>query len=501
MTFHFFENFYAKIVNMKGQSVGNVGEVLLWPNSVAMQALERLARPRNTLLLAEVAPDDLLWPAELINRQAQARSNRSFAVPVALVSFIVSAILGFVVGPMQLILLATTTYDYNWITTIYFASALKIVLLISSFVALFDLLALFWAWQAQPTRARLATTLICASLAEVGLIWIFSAAQDLPPHHLSLILLAGSVAGLVIALLIRKQYSHNNANGLAMKIFLGVLATLSCAELIGGIVYFAQASARPDSAEIQRITAEQAAAQLPGVNFSLSNSVYTLCDGRYQLIYLTSEQNSGLFECSNNGEVYSVMEIPSQNPKTIDTAATYLGTTKSSTITMAFPSAHYLYRSMPDALSSDELVLMVQANTERELVDNIVQPILNYWQTHNQHNLFLNVFYTRNIESISTTRDFILMAALDTMSLVEKLPHGNTIKGYANGEATNYLYVADTELKSLHELSIKPDLISADSLDALTFRRHLSLRLAANETLDYETLYERLNKSFVGGAS
>ncbi len=483
--------------------MGMDAEVLLWPEGTALPVLAGLVRPRNQITAVDsttIDSDELLWPALLINQQARAHKAKSLALPFSIASFLISIVLGIIVEPLQVALLATTKYNYDWVTTVYYPAALKYVLLAAAFLAIFNFIILVLAWRDAPRQTRLTSVLSLGSLMQIGLIWLLSIFSDLPPHFASMVLFAASVSFLVVTILLWRNPTAKLRNGHAMQIFLGFLMILSLVESIGGVVYFANANQRVDSSEVDRITTAQAHAQLAGVSRELSDAVYTLCQSPYQIIYLTTDKTSGLFECTNSGEVYSVMEITQTHPQSLDSAATYLGTTRDVTISAAFPDAHYLYRSIPQVLSEQELALMVPGNSEEELLDIITQPLLDYWQNHNAFNLYLNIFYTRDVSTIFSTKDFILMAALDTMAMVDKLPQGNTISGYHSGKSISYLYQPDRELKALHELAAQPELTSADSLDALTFRRHIAIHFTAGESFDYETLRTRLSESFVGGA-
>lgn len=170
---------------MRVNSTEDGSNGLLWPSNAVMTILLSMSRPRNAVVVTEDTVDDLLWPAELINHQARLRKRLSPVKPLAVVTFILSLVLGFVVGPMQLILAATRS-DYTWATATYFPLAVYYVLFGVIIVAIMSLVTLVMAWRSEPKIARLVATLVAGSLAEVALIWYFGCIHVIQPHQLTL---------------------------------------------------------------------------------------------------------------------------------------------------------------------------------------------------------------------------------------------------------------------------------------------------------------------------
>lgn len=476
--------------------MGN-SEILVWPDQVAMMSLYTLSRPRNKSLSSDADSLSLLWPSKLINELARLRQRRDFSRPVAIFSFIISLILAIAIGPAQLFLIASTG-DYNWVTTVYFPEALRYTLLVSGIVAIIDFGALILAWRSRPKRTRTTIALVTSSLIIIGLIWLASQIIGWQPHHITITLLGALIFCLIILLLLSKQYITEQYNNLLTKITLVLLMISALFSAIGGFRYY-QASSEVDPVKISQISANQAAARIEGVSELLSNAVFTLCNGKYQIVFLSELHAAGLFECTKTGDIYSANELTSTSGRTISTATTYLGTISDPTISRAFPNSYYLYRSLPQALSEDELVLMLPASSEQELIDNFAPLLLAYWQTNNQRNLFINVFYNKNLDEISSTKDYILMAALETMARTDKLPHGNTIVGYHQGQKVNYRYFEDEDQYALNELGADPTLYANSTRYALTTQRHISLHLQAGQELDPATLRTTLQESLTGG--
>lgn len=468
-------------------------------SSCPAQEESNTATKSGLTTLADLPHPDLLWPAALINLQARNRQQRSYLLPLAASAFVISALIALALGPLELGMLMANS-DAGYTSQIVHNLALKIILPLTSLIALFDFALIIQLFCHPNIKHRVITASIAASLIEIAVIWIFGFLQNLLPHHFLLVALGVSMVLVLILFFINSQYVATANLALWLKITLGALAVIALVEAILGGVYLVSHLTAPNNLEVDRVEAAQVEARVEGVPPTLSNLVFTLCDGKYQVVHLSQSTQAGLFECSDNGEVYSVSELTPASDNPTSGLATYLGTTKDKTITTAFSNSYYLYRSLPQVLSEDELVLMFPASSEQELIDSFTPMLLAYWQNHNDHNLFLNVFYNQNLTQITGTRDYILGSAMSTMVMAEGLPHGLTRTGVSNGKTVEYHYRADTELTALNELGADPSLYAVSTREALTTHRHIALHLTAGETFDQATLQNRLWESFVGGA-
>lgn len=469
---------------------------LLWPDRTTMLALHELSRPRNRLMTIDVDAEDLLWPSQLINAQARLRQRKDLAVPIAALAFMLSIVLGIIIGPIQLLLIATTL-DYNWVTATYYPRALHFVLLGAGLVTFINVLALALSWKSQPRRTYLTMALAIATWLEIGAIWLLCYILSWQPHQLTLALVILTLLLVMMILLTSKQYVPQVRNTKRTKIALGVMIFLSIVEAGFSIAYLVESLEHADPERAMQMSIEQQQARIDGVPIMLSDFTYMLCSGNYQVIYLDEDKTSGLFECSVSGEVYSVEDPKQRNSTSVRGNATYLGTTRNKDVSLSFSTAHYLYRSLPKALEEDELALMLPANSEVELIDTITPQLFNYWQNHSDRNLYINIFYNPSLDGVTSTRDFVLMAAMNTMALVDQLPNGNTKHGPLDGKMFAYIFQTDKNLKALNELGSKPDAYSNEARDALKMYRHLTLRLQAGEEINYDSLRTRLENSFI----
>lgn len=484
---------------MKGKKVGTSTE-LLWPDDSVMAEFSVTSSGQN--FVTPTSPDspdnDLLWPARLINEQARLSRRKNFSTPLAILSFILSLILGFVIGPTQLILIATIL-DYNWVSASYLPIAMHYCLIFSSLICLICLVSLVLSFRAKPKPATITIFLVFSTLAELTLLWLTSCAISLEPHQFTIIYLAIFILSILILLFLNKQYFHSHHLTSPFKIIITTFIVLSILEASFTGIYLIDYAKQIDPDRLAQLSAEQLDARVDGVPAMLSDFTHQLCDGKYSVIQLSSSSPSGLFECIKNHDVYSVEDLGIRNANSIRAAATYLGTTSNPEITAAFPESYYLYRSMPNILEENELAIMAPANNEEELLDLISPQVFTYWQAHSSHDLHLSIFYNDNIDSVTTTKDFILMSALDTMALIDNLPSGNTRQGYLDGKIIAYIYQSDRKLTALNELGANPSSYPVSSRLAFTTHRHISTRLKAGEIIDESSLRAKLSESFTGG--
>lgn len=469
---------------------------ILWPSEDEMLALREITC--QDYVTNELSALDLLWPASLINEQARTKEHFNWPRLLATLGFIFSTILALIIGPMQMVLVATVL-DYGWVTTSYYPAALDFSLIAAGIIALINLVTLIISWRAQPQRTHLTIALVAGSTFEIGLIWFTSHVVNWQPHILTLVLLLGFAAFLILALFANKQYDGHTKQTVLTKVILNFMMIAALAEICLSIVYLFEPATSGSPEQIKQLATAQEQAHLAEITRPLSDLTYALCGEPYQIVYASQAEDSGLFECKTSGEVYSVADLKEANGKSLRGAAIYLGTTKNTGLNLAFPNSYYLYRSLPGSNTEDELVLMLSASSEQELIDNVTLPLLDFWQNHSDRSIFINTFYNNDLGAVTSTRDFILMSALDTMSMNTLFPRGDSYKGYLDGKIVPYIYEADTTLQALNELGADPKLYADSSRIALTAHRHLSLHLTAGETLDYDSLYAKLQASFVGG--
>lgn len=473
---------------------------LLWPDDSVMAEFSAMTINYSSpdLIHPDNSYNDLLWPARLINEQARLSQHRNFSIQIAIAALILSLILGFVVGPAQLILIATIL-DYNWVSASYLPTAMHYCLILSSLACLFCIISLILSLRAKPKTAVITIYIVCSTLAELTLLWLAGCVISLEPHQFTLIYLIIFILSILVLLFLNKQYFHNHHLTTPFKIVIAAFILLSILETSFTGAYLIDYAKQVDPDRLAQLSNEQLAARVDGVPTMLSDFTHQLCNSKYSVIYLSSTTPSGLFECVKNHDVYSVEDLGIRNANSIRAAATYLGTTLNPEVSAAFPNSHYLYRSMPNTLNEDELALMVPAHNEEELVGLITPQILAYWQSHSARDLHLSVFYNDDIASVATTKDFILMSALETMALIDKLPSGNTRHGYLDDKIIAYIYQPDHKLNALNELGANPSLYPISSRYALTTHRHISIRLKAHENLDEDALRTKLTGSFTGG--
>lgn len=461
-------------------------EDLLWPTTPD----NATSGPEDTSATA----GDLVWPGQLINQQAAAKQDSHWPLSLATFVFIVASLFAFLIGPMQMILLAIT-HNYEFVTEDYYPAVLKSMLLSSGLFAAVNIVALVLAWHSRPRTARL-TAVLCAGASHIFSIgWVAAFLITFAPNHLAITTLIAILVFWTGALLVSKQYSAHEKPTLLMHIILVGLILAASAEAIFTTVYMLQKTkvVEIDELAITELVNSELAARLEGVPENLSKRAYALCNGKYHLVFTSlSDPEAGLFECADNSEVYSI----NASSSTSVPSAAFLGKVKDTSVEPFFPGHKYLYRDLSAKSLPSELTLLLPASSEADLVDRYLEPIRQILESHEA--LSLNIFWTDNLEEILTTRDFILVSAVGTLALVDWLPHGDVYPGVEAGKPINYQFEIDHHLIALRDLGADPKLYPAATRDALRTKPHLHYTQTAKpEHLDPDQLRETLLSSFV----
>ncbi len=444
----------------------------------------------------------LVWPAKVINKSARLKQGFNWPVDLSIFSFFITSLIAFSLGPMQLLFMMFCQ-DYNWVTNIYYPSAMRIGLLLSGFLSIVNLVAAVLAWRSHLKSAHTATLLSGGSATIIVLIWLSAFVLSLQPNQLAVVMVLAILIFLVAALLFSKRTQDQPHITLPLQILICIISACSAVSATLTCLYIANQKAihAAEQAEISALKEIQDQAWQEPVPRTLSDLVVALCENHpYETIFISNNTPSGIFECKDAHDVYSVQSIGNESAKIVTGLATYLGTTYSDIIEYYFPNDHYLYRSFANRATPDELVLLLSASSEEELVTANLERLTNYLnQLQPDISLNVNIFYSDNLDTVLSTRDFILIAAVGTMALTDQLPHGKLYRSYLNDQIGTYIFDADVNLSALSELGADPNLYSYQTRDALKTKRHLSFSIPLDRTENFTTdsLHELLQNSFV----
>lgn len=401
------------------------------------------------------------------------------------------------------------------VTEDFLPVALRISLMLTGLLAISNVVAMVQTWREENNDNLSSGLLGVGNSLIILIVWLAAFVFSLQAHILTVIILALIIITGVGAFLAYKfipvNEEHRTTGGL--KLLLVLAMTLSVGEAVASFIYVATqaGSAEQSQVELQELSAAQTAARIDGVSTGLSDLVFNLCGGLYDGVYLPSTlADTGIFECRSSHNVFAVSgpNEPATDART-DTvllgSAFYFGTTYDQAVANYFPvetGAKYLYRNLNATEYPSELVLLLPAPDEAYLVEAYIENLLEYINTQNQdHDLLLSLFYAPELNTVVSTKDYILLAAADTLSLVDHLPNGNRLTGYLNGKRGTYIYTPDTNLAALQELAASPLLYSSQTLDAIKRNRHITALIQGGHEYTGDELRELLWNSFVDPVS
>lgn len=478
---------------MEGQQVGTAN-----PTNLDQQILS----DQETL--------ELLWPTDLIAELSKKRNFHPWGTALAVANFITASLIGFVLGPLQLIVLVISG-DYAMVTEEFIPVALRISLMLTGLLAISNIVAMIQTWREENDDNLSSGLLGLGSGIIILTIWLTTFVLPLQAHVMTILMLVLIIMASVGAYVVHKTIPVNIEQRTPswLKLLFTFVIILSTGETVATFIYvIAQASAAEQSqVELQELGAAQAAARIDGVSSGLSDLVFNLCGGAYSGVYLPSElTDNGIFECNISHNVFAVSgpNEPATDSRT-DTvllgSAFYFGTTFNQLITNYFPAetgAKYLYRDLSATEYPSELILLLPAPDEEYLIEAYLENLVGYINARNQdHDLLLSLFYAPELNTVISTKDYILVAAADTLSLIDHLPNGNRLSGYLNGKRGTYIYTPDTNLAALQELASNPLLYSGQTFDAIKRNRHITTLIQHNHEYTVDELRDLLWNSLV----
>lgn len=478
---------------MEGQQVGTANPTTLDPQILSDQ---------ETL--------ELLWPTDLIAELSKKRNYHPWGTALSSANFIVASLIGFVLGPLQLIILVISN-DYIMVTEDFLPIALRISLMLTGLLAISNIVAMIQTWREENIDNLSSSLLGIGSSLIILVVWLAAFVLPIQAHIMTIIMLTLIILSGVSAYLARKFVPVNieQRTPSGLKLLFALVITLSVGEAVATFIYVATqaGSAEQSQIELQELGAAQMAARIDGVSTGLSDLVFNLCNGPYDGVYLPSAlADSGIFECRSGHNVFAVSgpNEPATDSRT-DTvllgSAFYLGTTYNQLVANYFPvetGAKYLYRDLSATEYPSELILLLPAPDEPYLIEAYAENLLGYINARDQsHDLLLSLFYAPELNTVVSTKDYILIAAADTLSLVDHLPNGNRLTGYLNGKRGTYIYTPDTNLAALQELASSPLLYSSQTFDAIKRNRHITVLIQRDHEYTIDELRELLWNNFI----
>lgn len=483
-------------------------------------------------------PDEgLVWPHHLIEEIARARKPKNLQLRLTRFFFLIGSLGALAVSLVSLILIAVFQ-DFEWVRTVYTPTASKIVL---GVFVLLDLIVIpqllktlqnlrettnnpFTNIQPFSAKVRHRTLIYAFGLLVLNfIIWLSVVAFELSPQILTGVLGAVILLTPFFSLCVQKNVLPSRLGYMPLQIFYIIGMVLSGLTIILNFFAFYEEPPEPiDYAAIERLAKAQQDARQSDVPAGLSDLVFAICENQpYSVVFMsTTNPNSGLFECNESHEVYSVTgptettdesastgKPATSNPRIMGSAF-YFGTTSDPLINRYFPAftgAKYLFRDFrpvdgPNKSPAreqipSELVLLLPGTSDEELVTTNLGSIANLLREHGETELRFSLFYTDATDTIQTTRDFILIAATGTITLNDWLPHGSTYESIIDGEPGKYEFTIDHDLPALIDLGADPALYSSQTRDAIKSRRHISTVLSGIPTSD--ALRAQLLEGFV----
>ena len=373
------------------------------------------------------------------------KPKKAWPLVTAWVTFIAATLFFLALGPGSIIMAAITS-PYAWVVSFLWIPSMYAILTFAAPVLLIlAVISLFFTCKKFPTKIRTVFILLSNIVIGLPITW-FSLNSIIPMSFIVYTIIMGALSVVPIILLIvfkirdkkkaTSQALPKSTNEKTAKIVFIASLTIIVIELGFAILQLITPVSNLIAIHEQEKQAEQiinSAAESSGSKSSknLSKMVYAVCYGEYDVVYQSTD-DTGLFECKENSEVFSVTDPHEDKSGYIDTAsASFLGATYDETVAKYFPDTIYIYRNYLNADIYTDLILLVEASSEDEVVDSYLDAIYNYIKDVNSkytEEVRVSVFYADKLDTVEATRDYILLSG--AVGLYDWLPHGNGLGGY-----------------------------------------------------------------------
>ena len=222
----------------------------------------------------------------------------------------------------------------------------------------------------------------------------------------------------------------------------------------------------------------------------LDSLTRALCNGNYSALYQPDDE-SGIFQCENQA-IYSVSSANSSSYGQYTRGfASYAGTTRDTLVDKYFPDTLYIYRNYEDSSTSIDLILLVAANSEQAVANQVAKPaysfLTEYRQTHTKGSLRLFVFYNEALDTVKSARDYVILSGV--AGIYGSLP-GGPVKN------DKYSFSSDNAA-AISKIGADPSLYSSQTRDAIKNHRHIIMVVYDHQPLvDYDSFRTLLVNSF-----
>lgn len=216
----------------------------------------------------------------------------------------------------------------------------------------------------------------------------------------------------------------------------------------------------------------------------LEKMASALCEGKNETIYKIDD-DSGLFLCDETKNIYSITDPHMDSSGTIPAHAAYIGSIYNEEVEKYFKDTIYIYRDYTSPEKKVDLILLVEADSEQDLVEKIYESMFEFAQSR-EDIVSATVFYNESLDTVKTVRDYVMISA--AIGVYNELPFRKTIDGY--------FFAFDDTMPALSKIGANPDLYSSETRNAIKFNRHITINLGMSEDVRGEDLKVRMLNSF-----
>ncbi|MBP5675026.1 hypothetical protein J6W91_01705 [Candidatus Saccharibacteria bacterium] len=456
-------------------------------------------QPATTPTAAPVETETVIPETPQSQPQAPEKKKVRWPLITSWIAFIASLIVFLAFGPGS-IYMAIKTSPFAWLVSYWY---IPMLIFYTKFIApvIFILftLSIFSVSKKRPSLIKIISIHIISSA--VGFIFLLLAYKGIIKIKIiTMAIIFGIiiVASILAIIILRKKELKKPKVPLIISTVLSILGVIISIILLsaGPIkdIIMSNIAEQNYNSQVENASEKSGLSNHTDDSSDLAEMVYLICSEKdYNIVY-QNDPDTGLFECTDNTEVYSVTDPHAEKSGYMKTAsASFIGATYDEAVEQFFPGVKYVYQNYLNADIDPTLILLIEANSEQEALGKIVEPLYKYITKINEkyvEDVRVAVFYTESLNTVKTTRDVIVMAG--ATGIADWMPHGN---GFGD-----YMFTPD-DTASLREILATPSLYSTDTRNALKFHRHIeyTFRNVKSNISSSSQIYTILNNYWENG--
>lgn len=405
-------------------------------------------------------------------------------------------------------MLAMQLNPFSWIISFYYIYLVVGASIISFISTILYTIALIMAFKKTPKHLANIAIMMSGNIVGLAIMWLSGYKIIRISTILAAIIMLACVILPCLGLIILKQYRKRiiilqpgpsrSAKIFAVIALLGLIVESSIAVFYLSQLWQQYKPIIEANQQYQKGQEEQLneAMDDKGISSQLGSMSFALCRNGFDIVHqISGDGEDAIIQCKSSDDIYELHSAYEKRNGYIIASAVYYGTTKNETLARYFPNQLYIYKNLRNSSYNEEVYLLLQADSIEEVVKKYAEPLYEYIKEQNatyHTNIDFEILYNEDLSSVTTTKDYIILAGGLHNIVNDWLPNGN---GFNGPRGENYIFYGVDELKVLNDLAMNPGSYSEQTRSAVKFHPHLSFSITNGGQITLEELQAIMQSS------